>query len=274
MKSLKNKNSTGFTLIELLVVISILGLLSSLVLVSLQGARDQADLSKAQEFSHAVRVALGTDLIGEWRFEDGVGINATDSSGNNNNGTLQSFGFSAGSDWTDEGIFNKALEFDGDNDRVALPVLFENSGVCDLTIAAWSYNVGMDPAGLMGGVVAGTSNGWANIEYRDNGLRFELRNAAGGNSFYISDDYADRWLYTVLILDNGQPYAYINGELVWSTSGNIGCIGLTNWSIGDWDRNFHGIIDEVQVYNKALSSAEIQQLFAQKAAEYKIGYEY
>ena len=63
-------NTKSFTLIELLVVVSILGLLSSLVLIGLQGAKDQADIGKAQEFSHTVRVSLGADLVGEWRLDN------------------------------------------------------------------------------------------------------------------------------------------------------------------------------------------------------------
>lgn len=49
----------GFTLIELLVVISIIGVLASIVLVSMQGMRDKARASKArQEIEQFVKVAV------------------------------------------------------------------------------------------------------------------------------------------------------------------------------------------------------------------------
>ena len=53
------QNNAGFTLIELLVVIAIIGILSSTVLVSLQGAREKARIARVQSDLNQLRTAIG-----------------------------------------------------------------------------------------------------------------------------------------------------------------------------------------------------------------------
>ena len=71
--------------------------------------------------SKSVESSPSTGLVGEWKFEDSPGINATDTSGNGNNGTLYvGQGDDPNSKWVD-GIVGQALEFDGVNDYIQVP---------------------------------------------------------------------------------------------------------------------------------------------------------
>jgi prepilin-type N-terminal cleavage/methylation domain-containing protein len=63
----------AFTLIELLVVIAIVGILSGLIVVSMSGMTQRANVAKAQIFSNSLKNALMMSLISEWKF-DGTGI--------------------------------------------------------------------------------------------------------------------------------------------------------------------------------------------------------
>ncbi len=67
-KYFQNKNSKGFTLIELLVVVAIIGLLSSVVLASLNSARAKArDAKKISEFNQVSKgLQLYYDKFGQY----------------------------------------------------------------------------------------------------------------------------------------------------------------------------------------------------------------
>jgi len=80
--------SRGFTLIELLVVISVIGLLSTIILAALSGARQKGQVAAVQEFVDNDYHVLGTSLIAWYGFNDaptsGTWSTTADLSGNNN----------------------------------------------------------------------------------------------------------------------------------------------------------------------------------------------
>ena len=82
-------NNKSFTLIELLVVIAVIGLLTSIVMVSMKGTRGKAKITKGLQFSQSINHALGAHAVGIWDFNDhdtpGV---ANDRSGYANHGTI------------------------------------------------------------------------------------------------------------------------------------------------------------------------------------------
>ena len=129
-------NNKAFTLVELLVVIAVIGLLASIVLVSLGPVRDKARLATVQSFYAQVTHILAIDAVGIWKFEEGVGATeAKDSSGNKNHGTINGATLKT-EDQCGLG-FGGGMEYDG-NDWVGFGNIFNTIAIRTIvTVAAW-----------------------------------------------------------------------------------------------------------------------------------------
>jgi len=116
----------AFTLIELLVVISIIGLLSSIAIVSTSGSRDKAKIASGKSFEQSINSKLGDRLEAEWLF-DSVSTGATvDTSGNGHTGTVTNPALVAG-------ISGNALSFTGSSWVEVGTIDISNN----ITVSAW-----------------------------------------------------------------------------------------------------------------------------------------
>ena len=218
--------------------------------------------------SDASAAVSNLGLVGYWSFNEGTGSYAGDSSGNRNQGTLVS-----GPTWVD-GKRGKALNFDGVNDYVNAGDNTSLRITNSFTISAWvktdqntsglnvvaKYNgtngyffgmTGTAPAGRMfGGVTT------AGVITR----RFTNTVLAVGRWYHIVTVYnasaATESMYVDGILDNGTQSGTPPSS-VPSTAGMNFEIGSRTNGIELWD----GLIDEVRIYNRALSAQEVLQLY-------------
>jgi prepilin-type N-terminal cleavage/methylation domain-containing protein len=211
-------------------------------------------------------------LVGYWSFDEGTGTIAYDLSGYGNNGTLNNFNFTATSGWT-TGKIGKALIFDGSNDwvRVSSSTSLDiNKNISVFAwvnrsrIVDWERVVGKFywSGGNTGSWELDLGQGYLVCRFNINGIWVYANAPAGTNNA------TGTWYFVGCVYDGSRLYNYVNGELKATSmaSGNITtttyplAIGTT--SDGASIQNvIQGIIDEVRIYNRALSDSEIKALY-------------
>ena len=205
----------------------------------------------------------GTDnLIAAYAFENDV----LDGSGNGNDATVN------GDPAFVEGLVGMALEFDGDGDFLDCgtnPILALTDAV---SISAWVKVAVMGADHKVGGNQDGANGGYKMSVYGDK-IEFEIRTAA--NSAVLNRSVAggtiieqDLWYHVVGVysLEDGYVRTYVNGELdrelltteALGASPGALMIGCEPFNTGSYQ--FNGVMDEVRVYDKALSAAEARYI--------------
>jgi len=195
----------------------------------------------------------GQHLNGSWHFDEGEGTTAYDSSGKGNDGTIY------GASWTD-GKFGEALDFDGDYVDCGSDESLRISD--EITVATW-----IKPYSMSGLKVIVTKQ-----------YSFELdRSGSNKINFYIGDgswwqDHVtttssytlQKWTYVVGVYDGSNLKIYIDGSLDNSKSTSV-TFGTNSKHVyignGIGSYYFHGMIDEVHIYDRALSADEISDLY-------------
>lgn len=207
----------------------------------------------------------GPGLVGRWKFNEGSGDTAYDSSKEGNNGTIY------GASWVD----GKALSFDGVDDYVFIsnPAGLQITNA--LTIEAWiksSSSTGWMGIADKGATSDGKGYGLAVTSPVDGSLAsMQVYSTITGweSSKGTSNVVDGNWHYLTGTFDGKKVKIYIDGNLENEAdlNGTIMYDADYDFVIGADSRaseSFNGIIDEVRIYNRALTADEIYNNYLQE----------
>jgi fibronectin type 3 domain-containing protein len=203
-------------------------------------------------------------LVGYWRLDEGTGTTVSDATGTGNTGI-----FVGNPIWT-TGITGQALSFTSPSTYVVVP---DSSSLRistdEMTVAAWvkinsfplrSSNtdpaiVEKDGSEFMLGLAGSNSNT----------PRFRLTTTSGTVTVQFGSSSVGRWYHYVGVYDGSKMRLYESGVLIGSKA-QSGTIDMSTVDLNIGHRSLYnsyvdGTIDEVRIYNRALTGVEVQALY-------------
>jgi len=230
----------------------------------------QATVSSADDSaSQTVTVSSGppASLVSHWTFDtaDTNSGTAVDTVGSND-GTIS--GATTGVSGANQTYTtNEAYSFDGSDDFVEVADDASLSITGDISISAWLKLDGANANNFFQGI--SSKAGGASVGYSfmltSSGLDYAVR-IDGSRHTINTGPPQGTWVHTTAVLSGSTVTFYEDGSAVSSTSANtLGStssgafyIGRNSWNADD---GFNGDIDDVRVYDKALTSTEVSNLY-------------
>ena len=227
--------------------------LTNVVVVSNQ----TAPIATTPGSSSGSLVAPTAGLVGYWPLDETTGNVALDASGSGNNGTVINA-------TRVDGEVRGALSFNGGNSLVDIP----NNAILNfdgaITLAAWIKPQATDDMRtIIGHGFTVSPNGQVVLQIVDGRYGVGSWNGSGIGAYLpVPAGDIGNWVHLAGVYTGTTWILYRNGVQVSNNVEPLGSIQVNaNWAIGanggGDSRFFNGLIDEVRVYNRALSESEI-----------------
>ena len=261
----------AFTLIELLVVIAIIGILSGLIVVTMNGVTAKANIAKSQVFSNSLRNALMLNLVAEYKLDG----SAVDSWGGKN-GTLH-----GPTTVTSECPQGSCLSFNGSSDyiNIADDAVF-NFG-SKMTVMAWIKGGPQSDKYFLGHYEgSGNNRSWLFGSISSNKLVVLLSSNGSWDAGYRKSYYStsavafdSSWHLVGFTWNSGSLKLYIDGQdvsvtktyddsftAIYNSSGNL---SFGTYLIGGVPASsyYTGLVDETRLYNEAIPVSLIKEQY-------------
>jgi hypothetical protein len=204
--------------------------------------------------------------------------NANDESGKLNHGTVHSATLT-----TDRfGIENRAYSFDGNGNYIEIPssstLTFSNTfSLCAfVSVNNFQHSAPIKQQAIISKIVDGDWYGGYELKAQGDGtnsLFVSTTNINGNNLYpYQTGFFENQWYFVCSVYDGINFKLYVNGSEKASlpASGQIQTSDIPlrigrRGGAGFYNCYFNGKIDDVRIYNRALSNTEIQQLYTENS---------
>jgi len=206
--------------------------------------------------------------VAHWELDDGSGTTATDSTANNNDGTLE-----GSTSWVAGHIGTGAVEFGGDDARIRVLHSTELMPASTVSVTAWIYPTAAPPyfaRVVAKGIDAGDWEAYCMLFSDEQEVFWTIRDLNHWNYAVGSSDLdLNEWTHVAGTYNGDALKLYINGQLdAEDTTGGLAILQDANdLSIGnrsDLDnRAFIGTIDDVRVYDYALPPEAVAYIATQ-----------
>ena len=212
------------------------------------------------DYSNIVSVTTLTtvpELVAAYSFNEGTGTTVADSSGYGNTGTVSN------TTWTTAGKYGHALVFNGTSARVTINDAASLHLTTEMTLEAW-VNPSAVTSAWRDVIFKGNNNYYLEATSTTGGVPAggATINASNGRTYGTTALPLNTWTHLAATYDGATLRLYVNGTQVASQP-RAGSILTSTDALeigGDsfYGRFFTGMIDEVRLFNVALSPTQIQ----------------
>jgi len=218
--------------------------------------------SQKKAFPTVFKTSLSKGLVGYWNFDINAGGDTVyDMSTSANHGTM--INMDPATDWVDGKVGSGALDFDGSNDYVdagSSSSLRFHTG--DFTVTGWIKSDSLTGTRTLGTTYLDLNTGWFFGTFNSK-LGYYTNAWKSANTTLVTG----QWYHIGITVDaSGNYIFYLNGNSDGSGALTLPANTTESFKIGAYGASgglgrFDGLIDEVRIYNRALSADEVMRLY-------------